>query len=106
MTASPTATRKDIDDVLGVLGTMMSRIDSRFLTVEAPVTRLSNDFNGLKLDFKEQRDTSRRIFTHLDSVEKNLELNDEERLVMGHQLERLDKWVHDLARHIDYELPV
>ncbi len=40
----------------------------------------------------------------LDKVLKNQEINDEERLVMGHQLQRLDHWTHQLAKNIGYKL--
>ena len=31
---------------------------------------------------------------------KTLEISDDERLVMGHQLERLDRWTHELAEKL------
>lgn len=40
----------------------------------------------------------------LDAISKRSEIHDDERVVMGHQLERLDKWVHELARKIGYSL--
>ncbi len=42
----------------------------------------------------------------IDKVIKNQEINDEERLVMGHQLDRLDRWVHEVADKIGYKLNV
>lgn len=41
----------------------------------------------------------------LDELAKRQEISDDERLVMGHQLERLDRWTHELAKKIGYELP-
>lgn len=80
------------DDVLGVLDTMMTRIDDRFQRVEETQAVHTDEI--------------RKIFAYLDSIEKQLEISDQERLVMGHQLERLDKWVHALANEIGYKLPV
>lgn len=40
----------------------------------------------------------------VDKVLKNQEIDEEERLVMGHQLDRLDRWTHELAKKIGYEL--
>ena len=40
----------------------------------------------------------------LDELAKRVEISDDERLVMGHQLERLDRWTHELANKIGYEL--
>ncbi len=52
-------------------------------------------------------DTNNRIDRVIGSIEtlaKRQEINDDERLVMGHQLERLDQWVHLLAKKIGVEL--
>lgn len=40
----------------------------------------------------------------LDELAKRVEISDDERLVMGHQLDRLDRWTHELANKIGYEL--
>lgn len=45
-----------------------------------------------------------KIIDKFDSIEKQLEISEDERLVMGHQLERLDRWTHELAKKIGYEL--
>ncbi|MGC1177302.1 MAG: hypothetical protein WA843_04490 [Candidatus Saccharimonadales bacterium] len=92
------------EDIMQVLGTMMTRIDDRFIKIEGPVMKLQTDFRELKAEFQVQREDTRRIFTYLDSVEKRLEIQEQERLVMGHQLDRLNTWTRDLARHIGYQL--
>jgi hypothetical protein len=45
-----------------------------------------------------------RVLGLLDSLAKRQEISDDERLVMGHQLDRLDHWVHELADKIGFEL--
>ena len=57
-----------------------------------------------KLDEKASASDMKMVLISLDSVLKSQEINDDERLVMGHQLERLDKWVHQLADSIGYKL--
>lgn len=42
----------------------------------------------------------------LDEMAKRLEISDDERLVMGHQLERLNRWTHELAKKIGYDLSI
>jgi hypothetical protein len=42
----------------------------------------------------------------IDKVIKNQEIDEQERLVIGHQLERLDRWVHEVASRIGYELTI
>jgi hypothetical protein len=47
-----------------------------------------------------------RVLNLLDSVVKRQKISNDERLVMGHQLERLDRWTHELANKICYTLSV
>jgi hypothetical protein len=42
-----------------------------------------------------------RIYDLLDKIAKHQEIDNDERLVMGHQLERLDHWVHEVATKPD-----
>ena len=56
------------------------------------------------LDAKADKVDSQRIYDLLDKIAKQQEIDDDERLVMGHQLERLDHWVHEVAKRIGYEL--
>ncbi len=87
MSTSSTATRKDIDDVLSVLDVMMTRIDERFSKVE--------------LTLAETQKQVQNILNQLDSIEKRLEISEDERLVMAHQLTQLHEWVEKAARRID-----
>jgi archaellum component FlaC len=83
----PSVTRKDIDDVLNVLDVMMTRIDERFSQIENTTT-----------------DTQRQIqniLNQLDHIEKQLEISEDERLVMAHQLTQLHEWVEKAAARID-----
>lgn len=50
------------------------------------------------------KDDIQSILARLDSIEKQLEITEDERLVVGHQLERLDRWTHELADKIGYKL--
>lgn len=37
---------------------------------------------------------------------KKKEISDDERLVMGHQLDGMDRWVHEIADKIGHKLTV
>lgn len=87
MSASPAATREDIDDVLQVLDVMMTKIDERFTKVES----------GLAKTQKQMQ----HILNQLDGLEKGLEISDDERLIMAHQLTQLHDWVERAAKRID-----
>ena len=87
MNASPQVTRKDIDDVLQVLDVMMTRIDERFTNIETTIS--------------ETQKKVQNILNQLDSIEKRLEISEDERLVMAHQLTQLHEWVEKAAQRID-----
>jgi hypothetical protein len=52
-----------------------------------------------KIDEKFETQTLRfdRIDTMIDEMLKKQEISDDERLVMGHQLDRMNQWVQGLA---------
>lgn len=47
-----------------------------------------------------------RILSRLDSIEKQIEISEDERIVMGHQLDRLNRWVQEVADKIGHKLAV
>ena len=56
------------------------------------------------LEEKANKVDMQRVYDLLDKVIKQQEISNDERLVMGHQLERLDRWVHEVADKIGYTL--
>lgn len=56
------------------------------------------------LEEKSSSADMQRVLGLLDEIAQRQEISDDERLVMGHQLERLDRWTHELAKKIGYEL--
>lgn len=59
-----------------------------------------------KLDEKASQKDMERVLNFLDEIAKRQEITEDERLVIGHQLERLDRWTHELANKIGYKLSV
>jgi hypothetical protein len=47
-----------------------------------------------------------RVFGLLDQIVKRQEIEDDERLVMGYQLDRLNRWTRELAKKIGHKLSV
>lgn len=56
------------------------------------------------LEAKASTEDMQRVLGPLDTLAKQQEISNDERLVMGHQLDRQDKWTHDLANKIGYKL--
>ena len=48
---------------------------------------------GKKLENTATKTDLQRVYDLLDKVIKKQEIDDDERLVMGHQLDRLDRWI-------------
>lgn len=86
------------------------KIDSQLVEMNKQldkiVTVVVKGFDRLDkaLDTKASNADMQRVLGLLDELAKRYEISDEERLVMGHQLERLDRWTHELAKKIGYEL--
>ena len=87
MSNDAVATRKNVDDILGVLDQMMTRIDERFSGSEVNITKLQTLVSNIQ--------------NQLDSIEKRLEISEDERIVMAHQLTRFHEWVGRAAKRID-----
>lgn len=78
------------DDLTSLIRTFMVQVAVRF-------NRIESEQRLIKADMQ-------RIFNFLDRVAKKQEIGDEERAVMGHRPERLDRWTHELADKIGYTL--
>lgn len=71
---------------------LFKHMSERFDKVDAQFTKVAGRFDSLE--------------KLIDKVIKNQEIDEEERLVMGHQLDRLDRWTHELADKIGYKLSI
>lgn len=56
------------------------------------------------LEAKADKTDLQRVYDLLDMIAKQQQIDDDERIVMGHQLDRLDRWVHEVAKKIGNEL--
>lgn len=65
---------------------------------------MTERFDKIDTQFAAQAARFDKLETLIDQVLKQQEIDEEERLVMGHQLDRLDRWVHELADKIGYKL--
>lgn len=67
---------------------------------------MSERFDKLDEKLEKKADTAlvEKVLALVDKIAKRQEIDDEERLVMGHQQDRMDRWVHELADKIGYKL--
>ena len=86
--------------------------DERFDRIDSNLDRLTTTllvgFDNIdkELEKKASKEDVNRLLNLMDKIAKQQEIDDDERLVMGHQLERLDRWVHEVADKIGYKLSI
>jgi len=98
--ASQPATKHDIDGVIGIVKSEVGEV----VDLVRDFMRMSDErFTGIEYSLEQLQADTRGIYDHLDSIEKRLEISEQERLVMTHQLTRLHEWVHRAAKKIDVE---
>ena len=81
----------------------LDKIDTQLEKI-ASVVVVGFDRIDKTLENKTDKTDMQRVYDLLDKIVKKQEISDDERLVMGHQLERLDRWVHEVADKIGYTL--
>lgn len=69
---------------------------------------MTERFDSIDKALKEKASAAdmQKVLGLLDALAKRQEISDDERLVMGHQLDRLDRWTHELAKKIGYQLNI
>lgn len=65
---------------------------------------MTKRFDSIDAKFEVHDKRFDRLDSVLDGFLKKQEIDDEERLVMGHQIARLDSWTHELANKISHKL--
>lgn len=90
MNKQASATRADIDEVLDLMRQFMQQTSDEFQETNSAIAKNAQDIQ--------------RVLGYLDSMEKRMEINEDERIVMGHQLDRLHKWTTELADKIGHNL--
>jgi site-specific recombinase len=116
MTKSAAATKADIDNILKAIGSLdqktasrideldqktASRIDDVLGVLDVMMTSIDGRFNKIESEQAKMQAVTHNILNQLDSIEKRLEISEDERLAMAHQLTRLHAWVERAAERID-----
>ena len=99
-----TALNRQTEEIVGVIHDVMDRFDERFARLELRMDRLEKRMDNLEREVAEIKQDIRRLYDLAEKIIKQQEVSEQERLVMGHQLNRLDAWVHELAEKIGVKL--
>lgn len=101
MVSKSQSTEKRFDKIDVQLEGMDKQLDKIVTVVVKGFGRIDKVLEG-----KADKADLQRVFNSLDKIAKRQEIDNDERLVMGHQLDRLDRWVHEVAKKIGYKLSV
>ena len=99
-----------LDEQFSKVNAQFEGVQEQFSKVYSQIDRLAvavvQGFERIDKSLEDKADKAdmQRVYDYLDKVMKQQEINDDERLIMGHQLERLDRWVHEVAAKIGYDL--
>ena len=103
-------TRVDSGDRFDKIDKQFEEMRGEFTSVYAQLDKLTTivikGFDRIDRDLEKKADKKdlNRLYDLMDKISKKQEIDDDERLVMGHQLDRLDRWVHEVADKIGYKL--
>lgn len=80
---------KAVNELAEIISDFATNVDKRFNTLERDVTLIQRDIKS--------------ILNRLDSIEGDIQLNEDERAVMGMQLNRIHDWIEKTAAKIGVE---
>lgn len=101
-----------INDKFNRIDDKFSEVDDKFTKIDSQLDKLTTlvikgfDWVSKELDKKADKEDVNQLYNLMDSMAKQQEIDNDERLVMGHQLERLDRWAHEVANKIGYKLSI
>lgn len=124
MNMNDTITKKDLQEILQVnnaqlieqtskavtgeigevLNDMMQRIDERFEKVDVGLFKIEQKMDEHDRQLQELKEGQNKIFDILDGIAKKQEIDDDERLVLQHQLNKMITWAKQVADKVGVEL--
>ena len=90
---------RKFDEVDRKLEGMDEQFDRIAATIVKEVSRIDKT-----LEAKADKEDVRKLIGAIDDFARRVEISEEEQLVMGHQLERLNRWTMELAAKIGVKL--
>jgi len=107
MAKNDAATKADLDkvtdDITKVITDFADQVGQRFDGVEQQIQLNRDEIKANYEAIKSNRDDIRKILGNLDHIERQLETDGQERLVAGHQLQRLHDWAVEAGKKLGVE---
>jgi len=93
-----------MEDLTGKVGSLTGKMEELSDHMLKLYQHTEGQFVSVRKEIGEVRSDVQGIYGVLDTVLKNQETEEQERLVMTHQLDRHDKWIHKIALGTSTEL--
>lgn len=94
---SDAATRKDIDEVIGIVRDFMEHVDTRFNKVETDIYDLKQDVAVLKQDVADLKASHDRLLNTIDGFIGRIDKYEVELAARDNQFEKLLAWARKVS---------
>jgi len=85
-----------LDDKFGKVDQQFSKVDQRFIDVDERLERLEEN--------KADKSDINNLMTAIDSYAKKADAYFQEMLMLAHKVDRLEKWIHQIAEKVGIKL--
>ena len=92
-----------VDEKFEEVDARFDKVDEKFEGVYSKFDRVDARFDALDTDIAGLRSDIRGVMNHLDKIEKDLTITEDERAVVSMQLTRIHSWVEKAAANIGAE---
>lgn len=111
MPQNDAATKQDVnnavDEITGLINGFINQTANEFEGASKERTSMGQQIQANTKTIQESseaiqenREDIKTILSHIDHIEKQLEIDDDERLVLGYQIQRLHDWAVEAGKRI------
>jgi len=101
---------KDFSELIGYLDEKFSKVDERFERVDKRFERVDERFFSIEqkierlIESKADKEDVRKLTTAVDAYAKKADAYFQEMVILAHKVDRLEKWLHQVADKIGLKL--
>jgi hypothetical protein len=90
---------KDFSELVGYLDKKFTKVDERFLGIEDKLDKIEN-----VLETKADKADVDRLMTAIDAYAQKADTYFQEMVMLAHKVDKMDKWIHQIADKIGLRL--
>ncbi len=92
-----------VDEKFGVVDEKLGVIDNKFGIVDERLARLENDVEVIKSTMVTKEDFN-NLQTAVDAYAKKADTYFQEMVMLAHKVDKLEKWIHQIAERVGIKL--